>query len=105
MNECDGDAVGGVLGPSAYPSFPILPSLSPYHPIPYPTPLPTAFVWIGAAVEIPDLVASVRFTPNPKPSLSRCLCAVCRRAVISDESVDMAQCSRFLSLPISLIQP
>ena len=57
--------VGVELGPSAYPSFPILPSLSPYLPIPYPTPLPTAFVWIGAAVEILDLVASIRFTPTP----------------------------------------
>ena len=65
MNECDGDAVGVVLGPSAYPSFPILPSLSPYLPIPYPNPLITAFVWIGAAVEIPDLVPSAGFTPNP----------------------------------------
>ena len=58
MDEWDGDAVGVVLGPSASPSFPILPSLSPYLPIPYPTPLPTAFVWIGAAVEILDLVPS-----------------------------------------------
>ena len=37
MNESEGDAVGVVLGPSAYPSFPILPSLSPY-PLPYPPP-------------------------------------------------------------------
>ena len=65
VRECDGGAVGVVLGPSAYPSFPILPSLSPYHSIPYPTPLPTALVWIGVAVEIPELVPSVRFTPNP----------------------------------------
>ena len=67
VNECDGDAVGVVLGPSAYPSFPILPSLSflPYLPIPYPTPLPPAFVWIGSLVEVLDLVPSVSFTPNP----------------------------------------
>ena len=37
MNEYDGVAVGVVLGPSAYPSFPILPSLSPY-PLPHPPP-------------------------------------------------------------------
>ena len=45
VNVLDGDAVGVALGPSAYPSFPILPSLSPY-PLPYPTPLPTAYVRI-----------------------------------------------------------
>ena len=60
--------VGVELGPSAYPSFPILPSLSslPYLPIslPYPTPLPTAFVRIGILLEILDLVSSVRFTPT-----------------------------------------
>ena len=38
VNECNGDVVGVALGPSAYPSFPILPSLSPYLPIPYPPP-------------------------------------------------------------------
>ena len=46
MDEYVGAAVGVVLGPSAYPSFPILPSLSPYLPIslsPYPSPYPPPY--------------------------------------------------------------
>ena len=70
MHECAGDAVGVVLGPSAYPSFPILPSLSPYHPFPYPTPLPTVFVRIGGVGGDPRLGAVCRFpltlVPLPK---------------------------------------
>ena len=77
MNVHDGDAVGVALGPSAYPCFPILPSLSPYHPIPYPTPLPTAVVWIGSLVEILDLVPSVRFTPNPTSFPKQVICVQC----------------------------
>ena len=103
---CDGDAVGVALGPSAYPSFPILPSLSPYHPIPYPTPLPTAVVQIGSFSGDPRLGAVRRFTPNPSPFPKQVgICAVRRRAAMFDESVDLAQYFRSLSLPMSLIRP
>ena len=58
MHVYDGDAVGVALGPSAYPSFPILPSLPPYLPIPYPTSLPTALYGSELVVEILELVPS-----------------------------------------------
>ena len=78
VSMCEGAAVGVELGPSAYPSFPILPSLSPYLPIPYPTPLPTAFVWIRTFGGDPRLGAVRQVYPYAYiPSLSRCyMCSV-----------------------------
>ena len=96
--------VGVELGPSAYHSFPILPSLSSYLP----TLPPSLRHSCGSevSVEILDLVPSVRFTPTPTfPPKAGDICAVCRRAAISNESVDVAQCIWSLSLTMYLIRP
>ena len=67
VSGCEGAAVGVELGFSAYPSFPILPSLSPY-----PIPLPTAFVPIGSFGGDAGPGAVPQVYPYPYfPSLSR----------------------------------
>ena len=75
LSMYDGAAVGVELGPSAYPSFPILPSLSPYLP----TLPPSLRHSCGSevVVEILDWVVSVRFTPTPTSLPKRVICVQC----------------------------